>query len=79
MFFNQAASVMALLPPYFASMNQTPQTPIKTDLAYVAKYDGTATTTLFGENMDASFWAQFDPNAPSRLPLFPMIIIRLVP
>ncbi|HEX4144262.1 MAG TPA: DUF1559 domain-containing protein [Pirellulales bacterium] len=35
------------------------QTPIKTDLAYIAKFDGTSTTIMFGENMDSSFWAYY--------------------
>jgi prepilin-type N-terminal cleavage/methylation domain-containing protein/prepilin-type processing-associated H-X9-DG protein len=48
-FFNQAASVIAA----------TAQTPIKTDIAYISRNDGTGTTILFGENMDASFWAQY--------------------
>jgi prepilin-type N-terminal cleavage/methylation domain-containing protein/prepilin-type processing-associated H-X9-DG protein len=58
-FFSQAASAMAL-PYQGVSGNSPQQTPIKTDMAYIAKYDGTGTTILFGENMDASYWAQFN-------------------
>jgi prepilin-type processing-associated H-X9-DG protein len=38
----------------------------KTDLAYIAKHDGTATTILLSENLDASYWAQYNghPEAP---------------
>ncbi|HTU23948.1 MAG TPA: DUF1559 domain-containing protein [Pirellulales bacterium] len=47
LFFNQAWSAIA------------GQAPINTDLGYVSRYDGTGTTILFGENLDASFWSQF--------------------
>ena len=37
----------------------------KTDLAYVARYDGTGTTILFGENMDATYWAYYSNTQPA--------------
>ena len=40
----------------------------KTTLTYIAQHDGTGTTILFGENMDASFWATYNGSttAPFR-------------
>jgi prepilin-type processing-associated H-X9-DG protein len=54
-FFDQARSFAGGYPP-------AP----KTDLAYISKYDGTTTTILLAENLDASFWAQYNghPDAP---------------
>jgi type II secretory pathway pseudopilin PulG len=49
-FFNQAASLL---------LASTPQAPITTDMAYISKNDGKSTTILFGENMDAGYWAQY--------------------
>ncbi|HTU23947.1 MAG TPA: DUF1559 domain-containing protein [Pirellulales bacterium] len=53
LFFNQAVSSVGIGNGTF------PAAP-KTDLGYVSKYDGTGTTILFGENMDASYWAYFN-------------------
>jgi prepilin-type N-terminal cleavage/methylation domain-containing protein len=58
-FFSQAASVMAM-PLQSPTVANPQQTPIKTDPAYISRYDGTGTTLLFGENMDASFWAYYN-------------------
>ena len=58
-FFSQAASVFAL-PAQTPTASNPQQNPIKTDLGYISRYDGTGTTLLFGENMDASFWAHYN-------------------
>ncbi len=63
-FFNQASSVQVLP----LNNSQPQQTPIKIDLAYIGRYDGTATTILFGENMDASFWAVYAGNGNASVP-----------
>jgi len=46
----------------FADANLNGSFPIPTavSLTYVQQYDGTSKTILFGENMDASFWAYYD-------------------
>ncbi|HEX4144264.1 MAG TPA: DUF1559 domain-containing protein [Pirellulales bacterium] len=45
----------------------------KSDLAYIAKYDGTAQTILFGENLDAGFWAQYDGDANAPVCFVPYV------
>jgi prepilin-type processing-associated H-X9-DG protein len=62
LFFDQALSFVGGYPP-------AP----KTDLAYIAKYDGTAKTILFGENLDASFWAQYDGDANAPVSFIPYV------
>jgi prepilin-type N-terminal cleavage/methylation domain-containing protein/prepilin-type processing-associated H-X9-DG protein len=38
--------------------------PVKTDLGYIAKYDGTSNTILFGENRDSTDWVLTASSAP---------------
>ena len=66
-FFSQATSTMIF--PVQYPPDHEPQTPIETSLAYVAKHDGATTTILFGENMDASFWAQYSVNGSITPPV----------
>ena len=40
-----------------------------TTLTYIVQHDGTATTILFGENMDASFWASYDGSTTAPVSL----------
>ncbi len=63
-FFNQAQA-------YYGNGHQSYPAAPKTDLAYIAKYDGTATTILFGENMDSDFWAYYGASNTAPVNLAP--------
>ncbi len=71
-FFSQATSVI-VCPTTASPADHIPQTPIEGDFDYITKHDGTATTILFGENMDATFWAQYVENSVAPVWFVPVL------